>query len=166
MERVVSPSREALKNLRQPLTDGEWLVFNFFDRYLDPAWEIYIQPHLNGLRPDFVLLNPNVGIAVFEVKDWDFNAMSYFIETTKTGVPQLLANDGFNSFLIKDNPIEQLYRYKREMFELYCPRLRQRAGFALITAGVIFTNAETTRMLELFQRSMQYREMLELQFLK
>ncbi len=50
MERVVSPSREALHNLRQPLTDGEWLVFNFFDRYLDPAWEIYIQPHLNGFK--------------------------------------------------------------------------------------------------------------------
>lgn len=159
MERVVSPPREELKKLRQPLTDGEWLVFNFFDRYLDPAWEIYIQPHLNGLRPDFVLLNPKVGIAVFEVKDWNFNAMSYFIETTKTGMPILLENEGLRSFVVKDNPIEQLYRYKREMFELYCPRLQQGAGFALITAGVIFTNANTAQMLELFRPSMQYREM-------
>ncbi|GHG74355.1 hypothetical protein GCM10010919_27760 [Alishewanella longhuensis] len=161
MERIVSPPRAELKNLRQSLTDGEWMVFNFFDRYLDPAWEIYVQPHLNGLRPDFVLLNPAVGIAVFEVKDWNFNAMSYFIETKGNSAPKLLANDGSHTFLVNDNPIEQLFRYKREVFELYCPRLQQRAGFALVTAGVIFTNADTDHIRKLFQPSMQYRAMLE-----
>jgi hypothetical protein len=45
--------------------------------YLPIDWEIYVQPHLNGLRPDFVLLNPRIGIAVFEVKDWDLSAMGY-----------------------------------------------------------------------------------------
>lgn len=160
MERVVSPSREELKNLRQPLTDGEWLVFNFFDRYLDPAWEIYIQPHLNGLRPDFVLLNPKVGIAVFEVKDWDFNAMSYSIRTSHSGVPQLFADNGVKSFLIKDNPIEKIYRYKREVFELYCPRLKQRAGYAAITAGVIFTNSNRHEMVSFFEPLLRHYNML------
>jgi len=64
MTRIVSPPREEHHRLRQPLTVGERRVFEFFDQLLDPRWEIYIQPHLNGLRPDFVLLNPRVGIAV------------------------------------------------------------------------------------------------------
>jgi hypothetical protein len=66
--RFVSPRRDELPNLATPLTNGEWVVFKFFDTYLPEEWEIYIQPHLNGLRPDFVLLHPSVGIAVFEVK--------------------------------------------------------------------------------------------------
>jgi hypothetical protein len=69
VERFVSPPIDQLEKLRQPLTAGERLVFDLFNEGLAPEWEIYIQPHLNGLRPDFVLLNPDVGIAVFEVKD-------------------------------------------------------------------------------------------------
>ncbi len=74
MPRKVSPPVSEHHRLRDPLTDGEKMVFEFFDTHLDEAWEIYIQPHMNGLRPDFVLLNPNVGIAVFEVKDWSMRS--------------------------------------------------------------------------------------------
>ena len=59
MSRKVSPPREALESLRTPLTDGEWEVFELFDEQLAPEWEIYVQPHLNGSRPDFVLLHPD-----------------------------------------------------------------------------------------------------------
>ena len=37
---------------------------------LGPPWELYVQPHINGLRPDFILLNPERGMIVLEVKDW------------------------------------------------------------------------------------------------
>jgi len=47
---------------------------------LPPSWEIYLQPHLNGLRADFVLRHPRNGVAVFEVKDWDLDAMDYFMD--------------------------------------------------------------------------------------
>jgi len=77
MSRIVHPPRAALQSLRQPLTEGEKAVFELFDQKLPAEWEIYIQPHMNGLRLDFVLLNPDVGIGVFEVKDWDLDAMSY-----------------------------------------------------------------------------------------
>lgn len=77
IERIISPSLDQLNELRQPLTRGERIVLDFFHHNLDENWEIYIQPHMNGLRPDFVLLNPAVGIAVFEVKDWDLDAVAY-----------------------------------------------------------------------------------------
>jgi hypothetical protein len=67
VSRVVVPSRDQLDALPTPLTPGEMSVLGFFDEHLPKRWGIYVHPHLNGLRPDFVLLNPDAGIAVFEV---------------------------------------------------------------------------------------------------
>lgn len=162
MARYVSPPRESLDTLRQPLTPGERMVFDFFDQNLAPSWEIYIQPHMNGLRPDFVLLNPNVGMAIFEVKDWNLDAMDYHTQTFGRAVPKLLATRGGETFsLQKDNPIEKIHQYKQELFNLYCPRLQKQNGFAAITAGVIFPFADDNRVRSLFQASMDVRGMLK-----
>ena len=45
-------------------------MLDYLDRALEPDWEIYVQPHLNNLRPDFVLLDPGGRVLVVEVKDW------------------------------------------------------------------------------------------------
>lgn len=60
VDRVVVPPLSDLGKLRQPLTAGEHGVLQWFLEILPPSWEIYIQPHLNGLRPDFVLLHRTV----------------------------------------------------------------------------------------------------------
>ena len=62
----MSPDRCDLPLLKPPLQPGERLVFEFFDQLLPVEWEIYLQPFLNGQRPDFVLLHPEKGVAVFE----------------------------------------------------------------------------------------------------
>jgi hypothetical protein len=124
--RRVSPPKSELSKLRTPLTAGEKQVFEFLDECLSPDWEIYVQPHLNGCRPDFVLLNPNVGIAVIEVKDWDPDAVQY------------------------RNPVEQAHNYKNEIYELYCPRLAHKSGYAAISAGVIFPYAAQAELNRLF----------------
>ena len=160
MDRIVSPPRSQFENLRQPLTAGEKRVFDLFDAYLAPEWEIYVQPHMNGLRPDFVLLNPNAGIAVFEVKDWDFGAMSYRVVEQRGRAPQLVATkDGKTFSRQSENPIEKVRLYKDEIFQLYCPRLQQRAGFSVITAGVIFPFADDEYVQQLFQPCLHYRRM-------
>ena len=46
--------------------------------------------NLNGLRPDIVPLHPGVGVAVFEVKDWDLGAMQYYALAT---MPSAAAGD-------------------------------------------------------------------------
>ncbi len=56
--RIISPPREDWSDLPTPLTRGERQVAEFFDKYLPQGWEIYVQPHLNGLQPDIVLLHP------------------------------------------------------------------------------------------------------------
>ena len=85
MARVIAPPREQHNKLLTPLTDGERRVIDLFDAKLQPGWEIYVQPHLNGLRPDIVLLHPGAGVAVFEVKDWDLGAMQYYAESVGSG---------------------------------------------------------------------------------
>jgi hypothetical protein len=140
MARVIDPPREQHDKLLTPLTDGERRVIDLFDAQLQPEWEIYVQPHLNGLRPDIVLLHPGVGVAVFEVKDWDLGAMHYYAESVGSGRQVLMARDGSGKTFSREaeNPINKILLYKEELFDLYCPRLDNRAGFAVITAGLIF----------------------------
>lgn len=118
--RIIYPPVADFNRLRQPLTSGERRVFDLFNKHLPDDWEIYIQPHLNGLRPDFVLLNPKVGIGVFEVKDWDLNAMTYRNEGSV-----LRASHEGQTFDVWPNPVQQLRRYKEEIHQLYCPRLER-----------------------------------------
>lgn len=164
MPRLVSPPIDQLDKLRQPLTKGERLVFDFFHAYLPDEWEIYLQPHLNGLRPDFVLLNPNSGIAVFEIKDWDLDAMDYWVETRPGKSPILFAKkDGKRFSLQSQNPVEKIFRYKQELHDLYCPRLDKNAGFAVITAGVIFPYAKDEKVKQLLSPCLEHRGMSQYQ---
>lgn len=143
--RVVSPPLDELHKLRQPMTEGERRVLNFFLKTLPPSWEIYVQPHLNGLRPDFVLLHPERGIAVYEVKDWNLGSIDYFVrEPRKNGGPELMGHkDGQVFSKEKDNPVRKIALYKDEIYSLYCPRLPARTGLGSIIAGIIFPFALT-----------------------
>lgn len=165
--RIISPKREDLDSLRTPLNHGERMVLNFFDENLSEDWEIYIQPHLNGLRPDFVLLNPNIGIAVFEVKDWNLNAMPYRVKEIDNKSPELWATskDGID-FKVKDNPIEKIALYKESIANLYCPQIdilnsENRANYYnLITAGVIMTSTTTKIAKDLFSPFLRKKHFL------
>lgn len=159
MFRTVHPPKDQLNKLRQPMTSGERLVFDALDRHLDEEWEIYIQPHLNGLRPDFVLLNPNVGIAVIEVKDWNLDAMRYFVKTHGSGLAELYAEKDGKEFAV-ENPFTRIKDYKDAIFEVYCPRLQQKAGYAAICPVVIFPFVARNRVLGL-QEAFLDRKALE-----
>lgn len=150
--RVIEPPLEELHRLPTPLEPGERIVLDFFCRTLDPEWEIYIQPHLNGLCPDFVLLNPKLGIAVFEVKNWDFGAIEYFPKKVGAKRVDLWGASGGKEFSKEtNNPFRKIALYKERIFNIYCPRLQQKAGFAAITGGVIFSSATRAQGLKLQQ---------------
>ena len=133
---IIEPNLSRLDFLPTPLTVGERRVLEFFDNNLLEGWEIYIQPHLNGLQPDFVLLHPEIGIGVYEIKDWDFQALDYFADEGR-----LWARDhGGNTFSKEDvNPVKKVRRYKKAIMNLYCAGLAKGAGFGRIVAGVVFT---------------------------
>ncbi len=149
-KRLISPSRENLAQLRTPLTHGEFQVFQVLDCSLSPEWEIYLQPYLNGCRPDFILLNPNVGIGILEIKDWHFAAMNLRWQESATDHAMLFGTDKHGKPFRQRNPVAQLLQYKREILDIYCPRLDAKSGLAAISAGVIFASATDTDVQTLF----------------
>jgi len=150
MDRVIHPPLSEHQRLRQPLTEGEQKVLNVFMDHLPIEWEIYVQPHLNGKRPDFVLLHPRLGISVFEVKDWDLDAMEYYSAEIHEGNYGLFASKNGHSFALS-NPIKQVDDYRKLIYEIYCPRLAEGKGFGAITAGVIFTCATKTQVAQILE---------------
>ena len=151
--RLIDPPPESFDKLPTPLTDGERKVIRLFHQKLPAEWEIYVQPHLNGLRPDIVLLHPRVGVAVFEIKDWDLRAMRYYAKNGRDGRPMLMACDKRGKHFSReaDNPINKILLYKEELFNLYCPRLDDQAGLAVITAGLVFPCSPSADVAGLFE---------------
>jgi len=150
--RVIEPPFEELDRLRTPLTAGERKTLRLLNEHLPAKWEIYVQPHLNGCRPDFVLLNPSIGIGVLEVKDWNLVHPEYHWESGRNDGRRLIGKHDGRTFRIVD-PSRRLRQYKQEIFDLYCPRLERKAGFAAISAGLVFPFASEDRVHELFRDS-------------
>ncbi|MFO8026842.1 MAG: AAA family ATPase [Opitutales bacterium] len=148
---------DQLSTLRTPLTPGEQRTLEVLAENLGSRWEIYIQPHLNGLRPDFVLLNPEVGIVVVEVKDWDLARLDYFYRDGSTRErPVLLATDGKRTFSkSRDDPIIKLQEYKRAVFNLFCPRLPEKNGFSAVGTVLVMAKASTAQAELLFEPARQ-----------
>ena len=122
MQRYIDPPKEQWDLLSERFSDREREIFELFDKQLPPEWEMYIKPHLNGLRPDVVLLNPHAGIAIFEI-----------IKSDK----------------ITSSPLDKIRFYKEEILKLYCPSLKARfgdRGTGAITAGLIFTRVLQKRI--------------------
>jgi len=66
----MNPSWEIIKKFHGPLADGEKHFAHFLDDTLTDDWKIYVQPYLNGKRPDIAVFNPEIGLMIYEVKDW------------------------------------------------------------------------------------------------
>jgi hypothetical protein len=123
---VVSPSGEELRGrelagLKPGLTAGEWQCLEMFNRHLIEGWEIYVQPYLNGLRPDFVLLNEAAGVVVVEVKDW---TPGPYANQRGTGSNMVVVSTPGNPepIPVKD-PVIQAGRYRSEILDIYCTQL-------------------------------------------
>lgn len=70
---------------------------------------------LNGLGLDFVLLNPKVGIRV-EVKNWNLDAMNYWVKQTLERTPLFLAQEIGRVFGLESmDPVTKIQRYKDEL---------------------------------------------------
>ena len=152
MKRIISPPKSDWDELRQPLEAGERQFIEYLDENLHRNWEIYIQPHLNGLCPDVVILNPNIGIGVFEVKNWNLQAMDYFLQEDDYGVTQLQAiNTRGVKFQYCPNPVDQLLQYKKEIVNLYSFGLNfQKYGSLVVSVGLVLPSSSKEEAEKLF----------------
>lgn len=96
-------------NPNDPRTEGEKYLLDVFSsspRF--DGWMIFEQPHINSMKPDFILLHPERGIVIIEVKDWNLN-----LDTYESG-GYILGADGK---LHKKNPINQVENYKKSILK-------------------------------------------------
>lgn len=106
----IFPDWNFIDKFRNKLQEGEREIASYFYSNLSDDWEVYVQPFLNGSRPDIIILNPNFGVMVIEVKDWNLSNFGF---------------DGKNLFFRtgtrkhkKLNPIEQANRYRSTLMDI------------------------------------------------
>ncbi|GGA80169.1 3'-5' exonuclease [Ornithinibacillus halotolerans] len=58
------------ETIRRTATAGERQLFNTLKEYLPDDYIVYYEPEINGKRPDFVIIGPDLGLIVLEVKDY------------------------------------------------------------------------------------------------
>jgi hypothetical protein len=138
----IFPSWEEIHRFHDPLEPGEQRLAEFLDEHLPADWEIYVQPFLNGDRPDIVILNPAVGAMIYEVKDWDLRNYTWDLNQ---GRKRLVVSDGRGSYE-KLTPIAQVNGYRENIIGLYIPDIGERVdheskAFGVIKTGVYFHNA-------------------------
>lgn len=63
------------ETIRSTATMGERLLFRTLKTYLPEDYIVYYEPEIQGKRPDFVIIGPDLGIVVLEVKDYTKNTL-------------------------------------------------------------------------------------------
>lgn len=58
------------ETIRSTATTGERLLFRTLKLFLPDDYIVYFEPEIQGKRPDFVIIGPDLGILVLEVKDY------------------------------------------------------------------------------------------------
>lgn len=70
------------ETIRSTATTGERLLFRTLKEYLPDDYIVYYEPEILGRRPDFVILGPDLGLIVLEVKDYTKNTLMHINQDT------------------------------------------------------------------------------------
>jgi hypothetical protein len=99
------------ESIRSSATAGERLLFRTLKTFLPDDYIVYFEPEIQGKRPDFVIIGPDLGLLVLEVKDYTRNTLfqinhdEWQIVTTsgeQTVVKSPLKQARDNMFLVVD----------------------------------------------------------------
>ncbi|NUY82472.1 UvrD-helicase domain-containing protein [Flavobacterium sp. MAH-1] len=169
MNNRIFPTWEQIKEFKQPLTDGELYLLNYLNQNLERdqdfqsgndlanynGWLIFVQPFLNGSRPDIIIFNPKVGVQIIEVKDWNLNYYS-FERDEKSNKWNFTVSDSKGTYPIK-SPIKQVEYYKEKLLGQLIPQLgeeidKDKNRYGLVKTSVYFHNSTTEKAQELFKQ--------------
>lgn len=141
---IFFPTLDAIKKLKVPPTQGELYLLHFLEKELtDNSYEVYFQPMLNSDRPDIIIMKEKAAVMIIEVKD--YQPEYYYIKENdkwhlkKNDIPIL-------------SPIEQVKKYKNNIFELHVPELYRNKlinrvnNYGIITCMVYFHNFKETNI--------------------
>jgi len=168
MSNRLYPTWDQLETMHNPLTNGEKALIEYLDKYLPgddqwkegdsllnyKGWLIFAQPFLNGTRPDVIIFNPQVGLVIYEVKDWNLNNYEVDVDENKSKKGRLFVHDKRGKYEIK-SPIKQVEHYKEVLIGQLIPNIGENIddnnkNFGLIKTGVYFHNSTTEKCQSLF----------------
>ncbi len=146
----IYPTWDEIDKTPNPLTEGERVLLRFLDQNLPAEWMIFVQPYLNGTRPDVIVFNPKVGITIYEVKDWRLSAYSWTDPKTQK---ELNVSDSRGTYPVK-NPVYQVNHYREKIIGQLVPMIGETIDheprkFGLIKTAVYF-HKETTATVKRF----------------
>jgi hypothetical protein len=144
---ILIPSLEAAKRAKQKPTEGEIFLLEFLANRFGDEVEVYFQPCFNGDRPDIVLMSPNAGVIIIEVKDWNLD---------------LYGIDSDNKWSVKaisqrvKSPFQQVYAYKKNFFEIHVNGLLEKSlkspkFFGLLNTYVYFHHGSKQAIQSLYE---------------
>ncbi|MDR3178122.1 MAG: UvrD-helicase domain-containing protein [Campylobacteraceae bacterium] len=166
----VIPSWEHIQNFKQPLTEGEIYLLKFLAKNLKRdanfkdgddladynGWLIFVQPFLNGCRPDIIIFNPNVGVQIIEVKDWNLDNYSYKeVKYKNRSEWNFCVSDHKGTYEIK-SPVKQVEHYKDKLLGQLIPQIgekidRNEKYYGLIKTSIYFHKSTTEKAQDLFK---------------
>lgn len=166
----VIPPWEQIKQFKQPLTEGELCLLKFLDENLKKdalfqsggdltnynGWLIFVQPFLNGSRPDIIIFNPCVGVQIFEVKDWNLGNYSFKINQDGDKYYKAFCFSDNKGTYPKKSPIKQVEYYKEKIAGQLIPQIGENFDindvcYGLIKTAVYFHKSTTAQAQELFK---------------
>jgi len=160
---IIIPNIDELNLLPQPLTNGEAALMKTLMAALDNTWTIYVQPHLNGLKPDLVVYKESCGMGIFEVKDWNLDF--YKIEDIDKWYEWklFLPNENRWGPMEYECPFEQVKRYRDTIFNYEIPILSahcsiDRRVYQYVNMFVFFNGQKTEIVEEKLATAFQYQK--------
>jgi hypothetical protein len=119
-----------LKHPPQGCNPGERVMFRALKRYLPADYFVWYEPTVFGrkrsTRPDFVVLGPDIGLVVVEVKDWSLER----IHSANRDVFKVRQGQGIS---VRTNPEQQVRGYIFDLIrELERYRVAEPARYGLL----------------------------------
>jgi hypothetical protein len=109
---VLYPEWQVINCLRVKPEEGEIHLLKELEEKLDDNYEIFFNSFLDGDRPDIVILKKGAGAFIVEVKDW--NLSNFSVDANNTW---RIENT------VKSSPHQQVFTYKKNMYDLHIPLL-------------------------------------------
>jgi hypothetical protein len=146
---ILIPNLETAKAAKQKPTEGELFLLEHLETRFGKEVEVYFQPCFNGDRPDIVLMSPNLGVIIIEVKDWNLDLYS-IDHSNKWWVNTASGQQQTKS------PFQQVFAYKTNFFNIHVnglleKNLKNDSFFGKIKTYVYFHRGDEGAIKRLYQ---------------
>ena len=119
---VFDPEPNIIKSMKPKPTPGEYKMLQYLSKVLPDDCKVYFQAKMDYSLPDIVIMRPDYGVVIIEVKDWslkDYRAISVDCWQVNTGI----------GWVDIRSPIKQVQYYRNIFFDIYSRELKKELTF-------------------------------------